>query len=79
MVVLEGLQSVNQAITFHGPRSDPGAFALPLTSPMASSSAIFGPNFQIGDPVPEPGTLVLLGLGLTGAAALRRRARNRKG
>jgi hypothetical protein len=70
--------ATDPAITYLGGRRGTGSFALPLTSPTGVTQSIFGPNFQIGDPVPEPGTLVLLGLGLTGAAALRRRSRKSK-
>jgi len=43
------------------------------TNTTGDAMSYFGPNFTYGSSVPEPGTLVLLGSGLLGAAGLIRR------
>ncbi len=48
------------------------AFVLPSVSELINAGGIFGPDFVVG-PVPEPGMLALLGIGLAGIAFARRK------
>jgi len=71
-VLLGGNSTITwPGITFVQHRELPtSSFVMPTNA--SSSVGLFGPNLIVGEPIPEPGTLALLGAGLLSLAGLAR-------
>jgi hypothetical protein len=65
--------NVHPAISYGEARFLVGS-GLQFPSSVSSSQALFGPNFRF-EPVPEPGTWALIGLGLISLGLVRQRSR----